>query len=291
MAGSFTLTMRRETGLIRNTKQQAIYGALADGGLYFGMMMLLQSDLDIKWKADGTVYEIPLGGGKVRVQIFDEAGKFDLNHTDGPVLRSVFSSTGLNDEDAESLADAVLDWRDDDDLTHLKGAEEDDYQDVGRDYGPRNGPFQSIEEFGLVQGVNYDVYRAIKPLITIYSGEPGIEPAVASKEALLALPDINISTVEEFILSRSENLDDSDLTNEFQGIQGVSAGGKTDNFYSIRTEARMTGDIVTAVSAIVTKKSTPSGVPFTVLQWSRFAVGQNSLFSQNATKLHVEKTN
>ena len=273
MAGSFALTMRRETGLIRNAKQQAISGALADGVLYYAMMMLLQSDPELRWKADGTICKISLGGGKVRVQIYDEAGKFDLNHTDGPVLRNVFSSVGLNDEDAESLADAVLDWRDEDDLTHLKGAEEGDYQDDGRSYGPTNGDFQSIEEFGLVLSVTFERYRAIKPLITIYTGQPGIDPTIASKEVLLALPDIDISTVEECVLSRSDPLENSVLACEFQGIQGVSTGGKKDSFCSIRAEARVMDDAVTAVSAIVTKKTTVSGDPFTTLQWSRFPVG------------------
>ncbi len=291
MAGSFALTMRRESGLIRNAKQQAISGALADGGLYYAMMMLLHSDPELKWKADGRIYEISLGGGKARVQIYDEAGKFDLNQTDAPVLQNLFSSVGLNDEDAESLADAVLDWRDEDDLTHLKGAEEDDYQNAGRNHGPRNGAFQSIEEFGLVLGVNYQVYKAIKPLITIYSGQPGIDPTIASKEALLAFPNIDISEVEDCILSRSDPLANSVSACEFQGIQGVSSGGNKDNFYSIRAEARTLDEMVTAVSAIVTKKTTASGVPFTTLQWSRFPVGQNSLFSREVTNFYAEKTN
>ena len=291
MAGSFTLTMHRETGLIRNAKQQAISGALADGGLYYAMMMLLQSDPELKWKADGTIYEFPLGSGKVRVQIYDEAGKFDLNNTDAPVLRSVFSSVGLNDEDAESLADAVLDWRDEDDLTHLKGAEEDDYQNAGRNYGPGNSAFKSIEEFGLVFGVNYEIYRAIKPLITIYSGQAGIDRRVASRDALLALPDIDISEVEACVLSRSDPLPNSVSVCGFQGIQGVSAGGTKDKFYSIKAEARIMDDTPTAVSAIVTKKTTASGVPFTILQWSRSPVGQNSLFSRDLSNLDAEKNN
>ena len=197
----------------------------------------------------------------------------------------------MNDEDAESLADAILDWRDEDDLTHLNGAEEDDYQNAGRNHGPRNGTFQSIEEFSLVLGMNYEIFRAVKPLITIYSGQPGIDPKVASREALLALPDIDISSVEECMLSRLDPLENLVLPCEFQGIQGVSAGGKKDNFYSIRAEAKIVDDTVTAVLAIVEKKTTASGEPFTTLQWSRFPVGQKSLFSQETTNCYAEKPN
>lgn len=278
IAGSFALTMRRESGMVRNSRDEAVSGALADGGLYFSMMMLEQQNKDNRWRSDGTVYEIPFGGGQVRIQIYDEVGKFDLNKADATVLKSVFSRTGSDDEQAESLADAILDWRDKDDLTHLKGAEKEDYEDAGRSYGPRNKPFQTLEELALVLGVNYQIYRGVRPLVTVYSSQSGIDPLTASKEALLALPNVDETTVENFLLERSENQAQSSV---FQGIEGVNtnSGGQKDKIYSIRAEARISDDSVTAVSAIVERKETLSGEPFSILQWDRYPVGKESLFT------------
>lgn len=291
MAGSFALTMRRESGLVINAKQESVSGALADGGLYYAMMMLLQSNPEEKWRSDGTNYEISFGGGQIRVQIYDEVGKFDLNKADATVLVSVFGSAGLADEKAESLADAVLDWRDNDDLTHLHGAEEDEYRDAGRDYGPRNKPFQTVDELQLVLGVSYEIYRAVKPLVTVYTSEKGVDPMSASKEALLALPNVDEAMVENFLLARSETSGSRVLASQFQGVEGISLNAKKNKFYNIRAEARIADGPVIAVSALVENKKAKSGEPFTILQWSRFPVGQDSFFSADRPNMDSDKTN
>ena len=53
----------------------------------------------------------------------------------------------------ESIADAILDWLDEDDDTRLLGAERDYYSSLDPPYAPRNGPIGSIEELLLVREV------------------------------------------------------------------------------------------------------------------------------------------
>ena len=51
------------------------------------------------------------------------------------------------------IADAIMDWTDDDDETREFGAEFDYYQSLGSPYEPNNGPFNTVEELLLVRGV------------------------------------------------------------------------------------------------------------------------------------------
>ncbi|MDB4861963.1 type II secretion system protein GspK [Pirellulaceae bacterium] len=51
------------------------------------------------------------------------------------------------------IADAIMDWIDDDDETREFGAEFDYYQSLGSPYEPNNGPFNTVEELLLVRGV------------------------------------------------------------------------------------------------------------------------------------------
>jgi general secretion pathway protein K len=44
------------------------------------------------------------------------------------------------------LVDAILDWRDEDDLHLVNGAEDPDYKAAGLPYGAKDGPFDSLEE-------------------------------------------------------------------------------------------------------------------------------------------------
>ena len=54
----------------------------------------------------------------------------------------------------EYVADAIMDWIDEDDDTREYGAEYDYYQGLSSPYTPTNGPFNTVEELLLVQGVS-----------------------------------------------------------------------------------------------------------------------------------------
>ena len=54
----------------------------------------------------------------------------------------------------EYVADAIMDWMDEDDDTREYGAEYDYYQGLSSPYTPTNGPFNTVEELLLVQGVS-----------------------------------------------------------------------------------------------------------------------------------------
>lgn len=53
----------------------------------------------------------------------------------------------------EDVADAILDWLDEDDETRALGAESDYYASLPTPYGCANGPIHSVEELLLVRGV------------------------------------------------------------------------------------------------------------------------------------------
>lgn len=53
----------------------------------------------------------------------------------------------------EEIADAVLDWIDEDDETREFGAEVDYYSGVVPAYAPKNGPLDTVEELLLVRGI------------------------------------------------------------------------------------------------------------------------------------------
>lgn len=90
----------------------------------------------------------------------------DLNAADREMLRRLFA--GLGRPDAESLADALLDWRDRDHLTRPSGAENDWYESHTR-HAPRNGTLADMRELARVRGFE----RLAAELDPILSVEPG----------------------------------------------------------------------------------------------------------------------
>jgi general secretion pathway protein K len=93
------------------------------------------------------------GGGAYRVNIQDESGKINLNTVLADQLHSLAEATGIPKEDADVIADSILDWRDSDKLFRLNGAEDDYYQTLNPPYKAKNGRFDTVEELLLVKGI------------------------------------------------------------------------------------------------------------------------------------------
>ncbi len=75
----------------------------------------------------------------------------DLNTADDSLLVRLFVALGNSPAVADSLADAILDWRDADDVTRPSGAEAQWYVAHER-RAPRNGAFADVRELARVRG-------------------------------------------------------------------------------------------------------------------------------------------
>jgi type II secretory pathway component PulK len=118
---------------------------------------------------------VDVDGFTVVVSARPEHTKIDLNYADATLLAIMFRAGGADPDTAQSLAAAVEDWRDGDDLLHLKGAERRDYEEAGLKYGPANAFFADIAELRLVRGVTQRLFDCLRPELTIYSQRQGID--------------------------------------------------------------------------------------------------------------------
>ncbi len=280
MASSFSLSIRRNTELVRNAKDQAQALALAEGGLHYAMMMLSLSDPMQRWRADGAIYEMYLAGARIRVQLYDDSGKFDINHTEEDQWHLLLERVGLETEEAVGVTDAILDWVDSDSFRRLNGAEEEEYEEEGLDYGPRNGPFRSIEELQLVLGVSAKLYAVLEPLITVNSKQPAPDPSKASKEALLSLPGVDEAIIEEYLAARAESALNKTLPPPVPAILAQNSGGNS-SIYSVRVEARLADGYTSGLMATLTQEQTDSEVPFGIIDWQTLVVASESLFARS----------
>ncbi|MCP8687240.1 general secretion pathway protein GspK [Marinobacterium sedimentorum] len=165
----------------------------------------LQQPPEERWLADGSVQLLLLDDIPVRVALQDESGKIDLNAAPVELLGGLFLAAELDNATADALADAIMDWRDDDDLRRLNGAEDDDYLAAGREYGAKDAAFERVEELQRVLGMTADIYRRVKGSLTVFNGLPAINPLYAPRLALLALPGADEGTVEQYIEQRRRN--------------------------------------------------------------------------------------
>jgi general secretion pathway protein K len=127
-------------------------------------------------------------GVQVRVTLESEAGKVDINKAEEPLLRALPMALGLRDGEASALADAILDWRDENKLKRPNGAEDREYGRGERGAtGAANRPFAHPAELRYLPSVNSGVWNRLAPLITVYSGTDSPERTKAPPQVQRAV--------------------------------------------------------------------------------------------------------
>lgn len=132
-------------------------------------------------RMDRVVVESPvLAGMDCTVGMRAAGAALDVNAADDQTLRRLFAALGRSPAGADSLADALADWRDEDDAPRPFGAEAEWYR-ARRLPRPRNGPLADGREVLRVRGLD-----ALPGIDTILSAEPGRVPLMHAGPAVLA---------------------------------------------------------------------------------------------------------
>lgn len=125
--------------------------------------------------------------GRYIVRVEDESGKLNVNMAAREELVNFFGD--------EELADAIIDWRDEDEVAATYGAEADWYLSAGLPYKPRNAPFETLHELLLVRGMTKEAFynftnfatsstydtaeqssKSLCSYLTVYAAVPNVMP-------------------------------------------------------------------------------------------------------------------
>jgi type II secretion system (T2SS) protein K len=116
--------------------------------------------------------------------------RLNVNEADADALIATFINAGVDEERADSLADALLDWRDADSMPRSRGAEIGWYRGAGR-VAPSNQAFADVGELRLVRG-----FEKSDSLIALLGVEPGkIVLDRAPLPVIASLPGMTPETV------------------------------------------------------------------------------------------------
>ena len=142
---------------------------------------------DRQYRVDGSPIACRDGDAIAVVRVNDTAGLVDLNAAPQAAIEALITGLGVSSSEASRLAAAVIDFRDADDTPVIGGAEIEEYRAAGRAYGPKNSPFESVDELDQVLGMTPELVSRLVPLVTVHSQSNGIDPTVAPEELLRAL--------------------------------------------------------------------------------------------------------
>jgi general secretion pathway protein K len=129
-----------------------------------------ETPLRCRWN-DTTVAE---------VHTQDQSGLVDINAASIELIRLLVEGAGATPGSAGQIAVAIGDFRDVDSVDANNASEPETYPGMG--FGPKNGPFEAIEELDQIPGMTEALYRALLPHVTIYSLQAGFDPTVMTPE-------------------------------------------------------------------------------------------------------------
>jgi general secretion pathway protein K len=265
-SGAYALMARMDqleaNALLSGTRARLI----AEAGVHLTAVQLRDPDELLRPVADGRLYQQTIDGVQLEIRITDERGKLDINAADEQTLTTLFFNHGLEIGNAELLAAAVMDWRDEDEVERVNGAEMNAYLAAGLAVGPANRPFMMIDELLQVLGMSYSLYQNIEPGISVYSRSALPDPAFAPPEALLAIPEITQEEAENLVVERNTLEPGDDIGVALPDGQVIMAQGRGLT-YSIHAKATMPNGVWEQLEATIRLGGSRSGAPFRVLRW------------------------
>ena len=158
-------------------------------------------------RLDAAVATSPLlRTSKCDVSLRPLGSAVDIGSADAEMLSQLLAGLAMPVRRADSLVDALLDWRDRDDVARPLGAERDWYQAHGR-LPPRNAPLADIRELARVRG-----FEALQGLDSVLTLEPGrIALNHAPLTVVAALPGFTPEAVARMVEHRVRSAPVTDL--------------------------------------------------------------------------------
>lgn len=222
----FSRGIREEAFIVKNFKDAEKAKLLAMAGVHHALAMLSVPDTD-GMNVDHEYVEhyfsdiesVTFGDGSYHVRVMDEESKVNINSASRDIIRSLLIGLGLHSLRADSVSDAIIDWRDADDDPMLNGAETDFYSALENPYECKNSNYFTLEELRLVRGITNDLFYGdssetlvggLIDHITVF-GKGKININTANKTVLQSLPGLDEQSAD-FLINGREAIDYSPLS-------------------------------------------------------------------------------
>ena len=167
-------------------------------------LMTVANPMYDPWRDPAGLMISPMrfGDAIFSLQVRDIQAALHLNGADTEMLTNFFAQgLGLDYAESDRLAQAIADWRDEDDIPRVGGAERAEYLRAGAAMLPADRPFAEIDELRHVLGVTPEIFEAARPYLTL-RGSGRININAAPEPVLLALPGMTPAAVYELLQLR-----------------------------------------------------------------------------------------
>jgi general secretion pathway protein K len=205
----------------------------------------------------------------VDVELLDLGRRLNINDMTEDELRTFFSYV-LNDyATADHLAQTIMDWTDLDDIPRPNGDEAEGYIKKGLLALPANGPFRSVDELRLVEGMTPAIYAKVAPYFTVY-GSGLVNVNTAPVPVLRAIPGMTDQILSNILSQRSRGMRIASIAQVVPGYAPARGRGYNAGLAAMTgIQQQQLGQALTVntrdVLATVTSRASPESEPVQVM--------------------------
>jgi general secretion pathway protein K len=264
LATGFAAGMQSQTRLARNLVDAARARALAEAGVARATAALIDTDPKRQWAADGRPYEFAFDGGSVRLRLQDENGKIDINAAPLELIAGLCAEFEIDPGVAAALVQGIAARR-----RAAAAAASSAGQTLG--FGPPSmqsrqaAAFSTVEELRQLPSLDQASFERLRPFLTVYSESPRVDPAVAPREVLLALPGVDPRQVESLLRARAAATSTNASLPTLSGVEAYAGPGQR-RAVTITAEARTASGAAFTRHAVIAFTGMPFN-PVVTLEW------------------------
>ncbi len=264
LVASFSTIVKTSIVIAGTESDLTRHRTLVDSGVEIAVFRMMDKATKKTWLHPDKAQRIKFAGKALNIRIIDASGLIDLNKVDSKFFEDFLKRYARSSDQVKTVLNFILARRSaGPKKTDGKSGQIKKTQNL---YG-----FSHVSELMTVPGVTPDLYKQIKPYITVHNPQGSINPASAPYEILLSVPGLSKPAIEGMLKKRSANPSDgniySDAITRSKGVLSISKS----NFYIIYVTSpwQQTKKLVGRRYVIGTELDEKA--PYRLLSWSEFS--------------------
>jgi type II secretory pathway component PulK len=245
IAASFSINARSHIRDAAAVIGRAKAESLADGGVYLAIFDALAARETPRrmrrFPLSGSPTVCRAGVGILEIAMADEAGRVDLNAAPQALLEALLRGSGLDSQAAVALAGSLIAYRSPGiarTTDQSPGQSPRAVADPGAPFsqGSKRAALDAFEEIFNIGFAPASLLAGLRPLVTIHSGQAGVDPDAASPELLRRLLVGSGNTFDVMVA-------DAEIRNRFRRQLPQFVGVGRQRKFGIRATASIDGAV------------------------------------------------
>jgi general secretion pathway protein K len=261
LAMAASITFRGFAGVVALDRDRVQAEALLTGGLEAAVHTI---DILGDTPLDELETTMTLSTGSVRAHLSDEGGRIDIGKAPGEVLVALFRSVGAPAGAADTIARAIVAWREPVDADRPNAAAGS--ADKSAKKTNVDQPFTDIRQLAQIPGMPPEWLAASAPLVTVYGSET-VNPLTAPARVLAAIPGVDASRLQSFLQMRHNYPTDATGLVSILGSAKQYLEVKKPPVVSVHLTARLANGFARAARAVMVP-TTEGTQPYRLLLWT-----------------------